>query len=48
LGEDVKVVLTGTAVDPPLERWWSLGPARRDAIRRLADLKVDMVTNPEF
>jgi hypothetical protein len=48
IADDVKVVLTGTAVDPPLERWWSLGPARRDAIRRLADLKVAMVTTPNF
>lgn len=45
---DVTVLLTGTAVDPPLERWWSLGPARRDAIRKLVDLNVAMVTTPNF
>jgi hypothetical protein len=48
IARDVAVVLTGTAVDPPLERWWSLGTARRDAIRRLVDLKVAMVTTPNF
>lgn len=48
IAEEVTVVLTGTAVDPPLERWWSLGPARRDAIRKLVDLKVAMVTTPNF
>lgn len=48
IAEDVTVVLTGTAVDPPLERWWSLGPARREAIRKLVALKVAIVTTPNF
>ena len=42
------VVLTGTANDRPLERWWSLGPARLDEIRRLRDLGVVLVTTPNF
>ena len=42
------VILTGTANDRPLERWWSLGPVRLDEIRRLRDLGVVLVTSPNF
>lgn len=43
------VVLTGTAIDPPLEKWWSLGAARRqDAIRALRDLNILLVTTPNY
>jgi hypothetical protein len=42
------VLLTGTAADPPLERWWSLGPQRRAAIRALRGLNVALVTTPNF
>ena len=42
------LVLTGTAEDGPLERWWSLGPDRLNAIRRLRDLGVELVTTPNF
>jgi Domain of unknown function (DUF4417) len=42
------VILTGTAIDPPLERWWSLGPERLDAIRALRDIGIAMVTTPNF
>ena len=42
------VILTGTANDRPLERWWSLGPVRLDEIRRLRDLGVVLVTTPNF
>lgn len=43
------VILTGTAVDHPLERWWSLGAQqRRDAIRALCDLGIELVTTPNF
>jgi len=44
----VSVILTGTAVDPPLERWWSLGAGRIDAIRALKDLGIKLVTTPNF
>lgn len=43
-----RVILSGTATDAPLERWWSLGPRRLDAIRRLRDLGVELVTTPNF
>ena len=43
-----RVILTGTANDRPLERWWSLGPLRLDEIRRLRDLGVVLVTTPNF
>jgi len=42
------VILTGTALDPPLERWWSLGRERLDAIRVLRDLGITLVTTPNF
>lgn len=42
------LILTGTADDRPLERWWSLGRDRLDTIRRLRDLGVELVTAPNF
>ena len=48
IGPDVPVILTGTAKDRPLERWWSLGEQRRDAIRALRSLGVTLVTTPNF
>ena len=42
------LILTGTAEDSPLERWWSLGPDRLNAIQRLRDLGVELVTTPNF
>lgn len=43
------VILTGTAIDPPLEKWWSLGAERRrDAIRALRELNVLLVTTPNY
>jgi hypothetical protein len=48
LGMDVRVILTGTASDPPLERWWSLGSQRRERIRALRHLGVALVTTPNY
>ena len=45
---ETPVILTGTDKDSPLERWWSLGPDRVDAIRRLRDLGAVLVTTPNF
>lgn len=42
------IILTGTATDPPLERWWALGPRRLEAIRTLRELGVTLVTTPNF
>lgn len=42
------VILSGTAKDAPLERWWSLGPRRRDAIKAMLDLRISMVTSPNY
>jgi hypothetical protein len=42
------LILTGTAVDSPLERWWSLGARRRAMIRELLKLGVALVTTPNF
>lgn len=48
IAADATVILTGTAMDPPLERWWSLGSRRLDAIRGLCDLGIGLVTTPNF
>ena len=48
ISSEMQVILTGTAVDPPLERWWSLGPGRLDAIRALRRLGIAMATTPNF
>jgi hypothetical protein len=44
----VPVLLTGTANDRPLERWWSLGSRRIDEIHHLLDLGAQLVTTPNF
>ena len=44
----VPVMLTGTASDPPLERWWALGSKRLERIRALRDLGVLLVTTPNY
>lgn len=48
IGRDVAVVLTGTAKDRPLERWWSLGQQRLEVIRALRALGIVLVTTPNF
>jgi hypothetical protein len=48
ISPSLPVILTGTAFDPPLERWWSLGLQRRDVIRALRDLHIALVTTPNF
>lgn len=46
---EAQIILTGTAIDAPLERWWSLGEQRRrDAIRALMNLNIKLVTTPNF
>jgi hypothetical protein len=46
---DSTVIVTGTAKDPPLERWWSYGEARgRDIIAALLSLGVRMATTPNY
>lgn len=43
------VVLSGTATDPPIERWWGLGEdARRLVIRSLVSANVSLVTTPNY
>ena len=44
-----KLVLTGTARDRPLERWWGLGTVRRRSIIRAAKVVgVVLTTTPNF
>lgn len=42
------IILSGTDTDPPLERWWSLGVERREAIRALRGLGIALVTTPNY
>jgi hypothetical protein len=42
------LILTGTAADPPLERWWSLSSKRRAAIRALRNFNISLVTTPNY
>lgn len=48
IAPDTPIILTGTAQDAPLERWWSLGSQRRDVIRALRRLDIALVTTPNF
>jgi hypothetical protein len=41
-------LLTGTAEDRPLERWWSLGAARRDILSQLATWGRVAASTPNF
>ena len=43
-----RLLLTGTAQDGPVERWWGLSDRRLEVIRGLRDLGVEMVTTPNF
>lgn len=45
---DARLVLTGTAQDGPVERWWELGDRRLMVIRGLRELGVELVTTPNF
>ncbi len=43
-----KIILTGTSTDPALERWWSFGSGRTEAIHALKKLGVSLVTTPNY
>lgn len=49
LGQNTQLILTGTAQDPPLERWWAYGEiTRRAAIENLVNLGIELVTTPNY
>lgn len=49
LAYDTAIVLTGTDLDPPLERWWRYGEdRRRAAIAYLRRLGIVLATTPNF
>jgi hypothetical protein len=49
IATDATIILTGTAQDPPLERWWSYGEQRgREIIAALLSLGVRMATTPNY
>jgi len=43
------ILLTGTDRDPPLERWWGFGEARRrEIIRAMKAVGIGLVTTPNY
>ena len=49
ISPNAKIVLTGTDRDPPLERWWGFGEAkRRQIIKGLRALEITSVTTPNY
>jgi hypothetical protein len=48
LGPNARVILTGTSTDSSLERWWSFGNNRADAIQALKMLGITLVTTPNY
>lgn len=44
-----KIVLTGTAKDKPIERWWALGASKREAvIKSSIELGAETITTPNY
>ena len=48
IGRESRLLLTGTGEDAAIERWWALGRSRRETIRSLRGIGVEMVTTPNF
>jgi len=48
VSSDTTIILTGTAVDKPLERWWSLAKQRLGIIQALQHLGIALVTTPNY
>ena len=48
IGRESRLLLTGTGEDVAIERWWGLGKGRRETIRGLRGIGVEMVTTPNF
>ena len=49
LSDNSSIVLTGTKEDVLLENWWSIGePKRKEAIRNLCELGIELVTTPNY
>lgn len=49
ISTDSSIILSGTDVDAPLERWWGFGePRRRELIRTLIRLGVTFTTTPNY
>jgi hypothetical protein len=49
LDRSTTIIASGTAKDPPLERWWSLGASkRRTILNELSALGIAAITAPNF
>lgn len=48
LHASTRILASGTAKDPPLERWWELGSRRREILSQLLDLGIIAATTPNF
>ncbi len=47
LGDDTRIILSGTDIDKSLERWWKL-PNRGSVIKGIKNLGVGLITTPNF
>ena len=44
-----QIILSGTATDPPLEKWWALGSERRQLIiKTMRNIGIALVTTPNY
>lgn len=48
LDVSTRIVASGTAKDPPLERWWAMGTRRREILTHLVELGIIALTAPNF
>ena len=48
VSSNTTIILTGTAYDRPLERWWSLGEHRRGIIQAMRHVGIALVTTPNY
>jgi hypothetical protein len=48
LDTSTRIIASGTAKDPPIERWWEMGSRRREILTQLLDLGIIAATAPNF
>ena len=48
ISPNTRIILSGTEVDKPLECWWSFSLKRREIIKELKKLNIDLVTTPNY
>lgn len=48
IADSTRIVLSGTHIDAPLERWWGYGNKRVPALSHLSRLGVEVITSPNY